>query len=307
MKIAALSIALSAAVIAQAADKAPIQSADLGSIDRHYIFSPQMGTDVAVDVWLPPEYNENTFYPVLYMHDGQNLFDASTTWNHQSWEVDGIAGTLIQEGIIEPVIVVGIHSEADSRLATLMPVRAVAHLKSFKGAAADMLGGFAPRGDEYVSFMVNTLKPLIDEKYRTRRDRANTYVGGSSMGGLMSIYALCERPDIFGGAMCLSTHWSGLPGCTDEFAAALRKYVEDRLPSVAEAFAEGCVPRLYFDHGTITIDEAYGPYQQLFNEMLRKKGYGPAYLMTYVAEGASHDEDAWSRRLNLPLTFLLHK
>lgn len=309
-KITSLIFAICAVSAAQAdSTKTPLQNADGGSIDRHYIFSPQLGEEVTIDVWLPEIYSATTdSLPVVYMHDGQNLYDPNTTWNHQSWNVDSIAAALISQDIITPPIIVGIHSVAESRLATLMPVKAVASLNLSKvGQAAEMLNNYTLRGDEYVDFIASTLKPTIDSRYRTLPDRANTYVAGSSMGGLMSIYALCERPDIFGNAMCLSTHWSGFPGQSDEFAEALRNYVNKRLPDVKTAFAEGYVPRLYFDHGTTTIDAGYGKYEDSFIDMLHNKGYGPAYLMTYVAEGAPHEEQAWSKRFSLPLTFMLHK
>lgn len=288
---------------------APLQTPEAGRIDRHYVYSPQLGEKVTIDVWLPEAYeNSLDSLPVIYMHDGQNLYDRNTTWNHQSWNVDSIATSLIRQDVIIPPIVVGVHSQADSRLATLMPVKAVSSLGLENvGDAAQMLNGMTVRGDEYVDFLASTLKPMIDSLYRTRPDRNNTYVSGSSMGGLISIYTLCERPDVFGNAMCLSTHWSGFPGCSDEFAAGLREYVRCTLPDVKDAFAEGYVPRLYFDHGTTTIDAGYGEYEKQFVKMLNEKGYGPTYLMTYVADGAPHEEQAWEKRFYLPLIFMLHK
>lgn len=303
-----LSVAVVAMGLAAFASHPLLQRADVGEVVRHYVYSPQLADTIPVDVWVPEGYGSSSeTYPVLYMHDGQNLYDETTTWNHQTWNVDSIAGKLIADGVIVPPIVVGVHSDAASRVATLMPTKAVASLDLNVAAYADVMNGVAPRGDAYVEFVATTLKPVIDREYRTRPERKDTYVGGSSMGGLMSIYALCERPDIFGNAMCLSTHWSGFPGISDEFARGLREYVGAKLPDAGEAFAEGYVPRLYFDHGTTTIDAGYGQYEAQFIEMLRAKGYGSEYLMTYIAEGAPHEEQAWSKRLYLPLIFLLHR
>lgn len=287
----------------------PLQKADCGAIYRHYIYSPQLADTIPVDVWTPPGYekSDTSRHPVIYMHDGQNLFDAETTWNHQSWNVDSIAGRLVKENVILPPIVVGIHSNPSTRVATLMPVKGVAAVEMRSGDFSGILGDIPLQGDEYVDFMVATLKPMIDAGYRTLSDRENTYVAGSSMGGLMSIYLLCERGDIFGNAICLSTHWSGTPDTADIFAAGMREYIREHLPSVDQAYKEGYVPRLYFDHGTATIDAGYGPYEDMVIAMLRDKGYGPAHLMTYVADGAAHEENAWSARFALPLVFMLHK
>lgn len=300
-------VAFSAILVSQAATTLP--QADCGDIMRHYIYSPQLTDTITIDVWTPPCYRQQSDkrYPVIYMHDGQNLFDATTTWNHQSWNIDSIAGRLIADDVIEAPIVVGIHSDAAKRIATLMPVNGVAGIDMESGELGGLLGGNHLQGNEYVAFMAEELKPMIDAAYRTLPSREDTYVAGSSMGGLMSVYALCERPDIFGNAICMSTHWSGTPEVSDRFAAGLRQYVHDRLPSVKQAFENGYVPRLYFDHGTATIDAGYGEYEDLFIQMLREKGYGPAWLMTYVAEGAAHEEKAWSARLALPLIFMLHK
>lgn len=292
---------------AQAKSHPQLQTTDIGKIIRHYVYSPQLADTIAVDVWLPAEYGTDPDgCPVIYMHDGQNLFDENTTWNHQTWNADSIAGRLAADNVIIPPIVVGIHSDASSRVATLMPVKAVAALNINPNEYEEILNGVAPRGDEYVAFLAETLKPVIDRTYSTRPDRANTYVAGSSMGGLMSIYALCERPDIFGGAICLSTHWSGFPGLSTPFATALREYVAQKLPDATLPDGAGYIPRLYFDHGTATIDADYGQYETPFIEMLRSKGYGPQYLMTYVAQGAPHEEQAWTKRFHLPLIFMLH-
>lgn len=303
--IVVLSIAMCTNII-WGAGRPELQRADVGEVVRHYVYSPQLADTIPVDVWLPEGYGkQDVKYPVIYMHDGQNLYDKATTWNHQAWNVDSIAGALAEQNVIEAPIVVGIHSDAATRVSTLMPVKAVASLNLDPKNYRERLR-IAPCGDEYVDFMVSTLKPVIDNTYSTLPGRENTYVAGSSMGGLMSIYALCERQDIFGGAICLSTHWSGFPGMSDQFAAAMSNYILTKLPDVKDAFASGYVARLYFDHGTATIDADYGQYESPFIEKLREKGYGSEYVMTYVAEGAPHEEQAWEKRFALPLIFMLH-
>lgn len=292
---------------AASAGTPPLQRPDCGHIDRLYVFSPQLGDTVPVDVWTPPAYSEaQDSLPVIYMHDGQNLYDASTTWNRQAWEVDSVMCALLSSGQARPAIIVGIHSDAATRIPTLMPQKAVADMPLAESLRAGKLKGKPVRGDAYAAFMVETLKPLIDSTYRTLPGRPYTSVMGSSMGGLMSIYALCEYPDVFGNALCLSTHWTGDPAIAPEFAAALYDYIDSHLPPAASFVEDGYVPMLYFDRGTETLDAAYGPYDDRVIAMLRAKGYGTAHLMTHVAKGAAHEERAWRDRLHLPLRFILH-
>ena len=279
---------------------APVQTAEYGRIDRTYIYSPQMGDTITVDTWVPDGYDKSTErYPVIYMHDGQNLFDANTTWNHQAWEMDRAMGRLIAADSISPAIIVGIHSFQDTRVADLMPRKAVSGTPL--EATLDMvkLKGRRVRGDEYASFIVETLKPAIDSTYRTLPDAPNTTVMGSSMGGLMSIYALCEYPRVFGNALCLSTHWVGSPDVADQFSDAMYRYIDAKVP------AEG--HRLYFDHGDATIDAYYGPHEERILALLRHKGYGHDRLKSLYAPGAAHCEDAWAARVHIPLIFLLGK
>jgi predicted alpha/beta superfamily hydrolase len=138
-----------------------------------------------VIVWLPPSYKEDQSerFPVLYMHDGQQIFDPSTsTWN-QDWEVDEWCSKLIYQNRLQEIIVVGIYSTTD-RYAEYNP---------------------AERGEAYTQFVVEELKPFIDAEYATLPDRAHTAVAGSSMGGAISFYMAWTRPDVFFGAACLSS------------------------------------------------------------------------------------------------------
>lgn len=281
----------------------PLQHADCGSIERLNIYSPQLDESVAVDVWLPEDYksDKSESYPVIYMHDGQNLFDASTTWNHQAWEIDSVMCRLISGDRVRPAIVVGIHSSAATRVGDLMPQKAVIGRgmeDTFESIGAkDMTA----RGDKYAAFIVGTLKPTIDALYATLPDRDNTAVMGSSMGGLMSIYALCEYPATFGTALCLSTHWVGAEQGVGRFSEAMYDYIDAELPEASSGH------HLYFDHGTATIDAAYGEAEELILELIRTKGYGEGTLLNGVYPGAVHEENAWKQRVAVPLTFFLHR
>ena len=157
------------------------------------------------------------------------------------------------------------------------------------------------RGVELVNcspFLVEELKPAIDAKYATKPGPEHTFMMGSSMGGLVSIYAMNEYPQVFGGAAGLSTHWmgSGQPNAAIPLAAF--NYLRDKL-----AAPEG--HRLYMDHGTTELDAGYAPYQAFVNEIVRDRGYTSANSMSRVFEGAGHNERAWAARLEIPLTFLM--
>lgn len=280
----------------------PRQQVDCGNIERMRIYSPQLNDTITVDTWLPEDYSQNPSvrYPVIYMHDGQNLFDASTTWNHQSWEMDQTMCSLVKTFKIKPAIIVGVHSFPDTRVADLMPQKAITGSPLETVLEEVKLKGMTPRGDAYAAFLVETLKPTVDNTYRTESDMRHTTVMGSSMGGLMSIYALCEYPEVFGNALCMSTHWTGAPSVAKEFEDAMYDYIESHLPSPE-------THRLYFDHGTATIDAGYGPAEERILEMINTKGYSidKRNLFNTVAYGAPHQETAWAARVALPLIFLL--
>lgn len=298
----AIIMALAGCSLASANDPAPLQQADCGRIERSRVFSPQLKDTITVDIWLPEDYSENQSerYPVIYMHDGQNLFDASTTWNHQSWEMDRAMCSLIKADKIKPAIIVGVHSSPTTRVADLMPEKAVTGTPLEAVLEEVKLKGMTPRGDAYAAFLVKTLKPIVDKTYRTEPDIRHTTVMGSSMGGLMSIYSLCEYPDVFGNAVCMSTHWTGAPAVAKEFEDAMYDYIDENLPSPANH-------RLYFDHGTETIDSGYGPAEERILGMIRTKGYSAAdgTLYNMVDQGAAHEERAWAARVSLPLIFIL--
>ncbi len=277
-----------------------IQKADTGSIERLIVESPQLQDSIVVDVWLPEGFGTDPAlrYPVLYMHDGQNLYDANTTWNGQSWEMDAAASQLIMEGEVPPFIIVGIHSDPEKRVSQLMPQLAVKEAGLDELMAEVKLKGQPVLGNKYAAFVVETLKPLIDKTYPTLPDAADTMVMGSSMGGLMSLYLISMYPEKFGGAACLSTHWYGSLNAGDLFGNAMIDFVENHLPDPS-------THRLYFDHGTSTIDELYGLWETKALLKAQEKGYVYGKnLDSYIDYGAPHEEKAWAGRVERPLRFL---
>jgi enterochelin esterase-like enzyme len=147
---------------------------------------------------------------------------------------------------------------------------------------------------------VQELKPAIDRKYATKPDAASTFIMGSSMGGLISVYAMNEYPQVFGGAAGLSTHWIGGFKPNSAIPLAGFNYLRDHLAPPQNH-------RLYQDHGTIELDAMYGPYQVFIDQIVRDAGYTDANFMTRVFEGTGHNEKAWAARLDIPVLFLLGK
>jgi len=278
----------------------PVPRVATGSLRRVAAFNSKFVAARTVDIWLPAGYPGAGRYDVLYLHDGQMLFDSTTTWNHQEWRVDETLGRLIQTNAVRPTIVVGIWNNGPLRLPEYFPQKALAYLPA--EARQRLLTNELhnqPLADNYLRFLTRELKPYIDRTFATRPEAAHTFVAGSSMGGLVSMYAFCEYPQVFGGAACLSTHWPGGFGPDQPVvAAAFQQYLRRHLPAPAGR-------RLYFDHGTTTLDSLYAPYQVAVDAVLRQRGYTPATWQTRTFPGASHSERAWARRLAMPLQFVL--
>ena len=278
-----------------------------GRLVVHEAFASRHVQPRRVAVWLPPGYDDSAEpQAVLYMQDGQNLFDPATAYGGQSWEVDRHLAALQAAGEVRPAMVVGIwNTPLRSReYAPAAPILALPEPLRDR-----VLGGDSPLSDQYLRFLVEELKPFIDARYRTRPDRANTLLMGSSMGSLISLYALASCPEVFGAAACLSTHWPitldpqllSPAGAAerDEIAAAFYAWLERHLPLAGSH-------RLYFDRGTLHLDALYGPYQAKIDRLLAARGYrdGGDWLSRVFA-GADHDEASWRRRLDIPLRFLL--
>lgn len=284
---------LIAAVAAQ-----PMPRVDAGRIERLENLASKFVDPRNVDIWLPRDYSPQRRYAVLYMHDGQMLFDATTTWNKQAWNIQSAVTRLVDQGVIEPLIIVGIWNNGKYRHSEYFPEKVLPFMSARKRAKfiAKGLEGRA-RADAYLRFIVEELKPMIDARYATRPDREHTFIMGSSMGGLISVYAICEYPGVFGGAAALSTHWTGERKANEEIPAAGRRYLADALPDPASH-------RLYMDHGTTELDALYVPYQPLVDEVVRQRGYTDANFMSRVFEGAGHNERAWADRIDIPLRSL---
>ena len=284
--------------------QAQLPAVSSGKLERIENFPSKYVTPRHVDVWLPEGYTPEKRYAVLYMHDGQMLFDAASTWNKQAWEVDEVAAAGIKTGNMREFIVVGIWNGGETRHVDYFPQKPFESLprhlrdslyRANRTDGSSVFHGHTVQSDRYLKFLVKELKPLIDSRYGTLRDRENTFVAGSSMGGLISWYALCEYPGVFGGAACLSTHWPGTFSLENNpVPEAFFAYLRAHLPDPR-------THRLWFDYGDATLDALYPPLQARADEILQAKGYAPGHFFP----GEGHSEKAWNKRLAQPLAFLL--
>jgi predicted alpha/beta superfamily hydrolase len=279
-----------------------------GTIKRIDTFPSKFVRPRTVDVWLPNGYSEAEKYAVLYMHDGQMLFDATTTWNKQEWKVDEIMSDLLQSKKIKNTIVVAIWNHSDIRHSDYYPQKPFDLLpQKFRDSIfseSQKQFGTAFKGlqsDNYLKFIVEELKPFIDKNFSVHTNYENTFIAGSSMGGLISMYAFCEYPTVFGGAACLSTHWPGfMPKENSEVPETFFTYLEQHLPSPK-------THKIYFDYGTETLDASYLPYQHRVDEVLKLKGFTEENSKNLKFEGTDHSENSWNRRFQIPVEFLLKK
>jgi predicted alpha/beta superfamily hydrolase len=252
-----------------------------GNFRYHNKFPSQsLGDPHDVIVYLPPDYEErlDRFYPVLYLHDGQNLFDSATAFNNQEWGVDETAEALIAEGIIEPLIIVGIYNNGEKRLAEYTHVR----------NRRDQ-GGRARR---HAYFVLDELKPFIESEYRVRLGPANTGLGGSSLGGLVTLYMGLHFPEIFGKLIVMS------PSIWWAQRAILRE-----IRKVRGKFDQ----KIWLDVGTLEGDDPASCVRNAsdLRDALIERGWELDRDLRFVAdEGAGHDERAWGFRMRDALTFL---
>lgn len=267
---------------------------------------------MTVWIWLPPGYGrvKGKHYPVLYMHDGQNLFDRKLTNFDQEWGIDEAIPRIAALGKLREWIVVGVQSPR-SRYNVLFPAKLLPFLSPAFQQRVRQLDSGDPKGPfssaAYLDFLVHMVKQRVDRSFRTLPGRTDTAVMGSSMGGLISFYAMAEYPDVFGQAACVSMHVA--------LGSPTEKNVDHALLAgeVATAFDQYLATskmrpghnRLYIDHGSKTLDGSYGPYTDALVPMFHRRGWadGPNFeFRTFT--GAEHNETAWRERVDIPLSFL---
>jgi len=242
-------------------------------------YSPELKNSRNIIIYLPPDYESSTErYPVLYMHDGQNIFDAATSFSGVEWGADESAEELIKNGLLQPIIIVGIYNTGAERMNEYSPW------------IDENYGG--GKGDLYAQFIVNTLKPYIDSNFRTLSGRENTAILGSSMGGLISLYIGIEHNDVFSkiGAMSPSVWFAN------------RKLLEYANQAKVDDFT-----MIYVDIGTA---EGQNPVahlnntRELYKSLVKKANVDVMYLED---RNAAHSEGAWAKRLPEVLLFFFGK
>jgi predicted alpha/beta superfamily hydrolase len=243
--------------------------------------SPQLDNERPVLVWLPPGYDHEPTrrYPVLYLYDGQNVFDAATAFAGVEWQADETAARLIAERKIPPLIIVGV-GNSPQRMDECTPARDARH------------GG--GRADEYLAFLRETLKPLIDRTYRTQPEREHTAIAGSSLGGLLALYASFRCPETFGRVAALAPTLSWADGAVVDFVRAqratrpLRLWIDVDTGATEDAPPDAIVVQarrlkaLFAESGLPVGDEFH--YEEI--------------------PGGRHHESDWAARFDRVLTFL---
>ena len=284
-------------------------AAALGRIDTIPAFSSAYVMPRQVTVWTPEGYDpKGPPLPVLYMHDGENLYEPSHSLSHADWGIAATVSRLIKAGKIPPVIIVGMNS-TPLRGREYLPAGIVAKLPEATRTVIEASWKGPSLADAYLAFIILEVKPYVDRHYRTKTDAAHTFIMGSSMGGLISFYAQAEHPEVFGGSASLSLHMlMGGPvdmvsvdqkGLEKDVIAAFDRYVTDK-PLTSEGH------KIYVDRGDQTLDAYYGAYTADFDAMMSRHGWNSSdTYMSRTYPGAAHSEPDWARRLDIPLEFLL--
>jgi predicted alpha/beta superfamily hydrolase len=253
------------------ADIYPFFGAPFGKLTIIPAFaSPQLNNSRSLRIFLPASYNENTAkrYPVLYMHDGQNLFDAKTAAYGVEWGIDETVNRLVATGVLDEIIVVGIDNTPD-------------RIPEYTPCCDPKYGG--GKLDAYQSFIVDTLKPYVDRTLRTLPDKEHTAIMGSSLGGIASVLIAHRKPEIFSkaGGVSSSFWWDN-------------KVLVNKLPARVPV-------KFYLDAGTSNdgLEET-----KLMREAMLKQGYRDGVDLFYYADaGGSHNEKSWAARVDKPLTW----
>jgi enterochelin esterase-like enzyme len=238
-------------------------------------------------VWLPPGYddakNADRRYPVLYLHDGQNVFEQLPGVPGE-WHADETATRLIAAGEIAPLIIVGIPHAGAERSSEYLPVAA--------------LRGAEPRADEYLEFLTGEVMPRVERAFRVERGAEHRAVGGASLGAVVSVYAATRRPDLFGAVLAEST--PTLSGAGGPWSALLEEV--ERWPARVYLGMGG--REVGLDAANDELNAAYAESARQMDAMLERKGLDGAHRMLALDPEAVHNEDAWATRFPAALKFL---
>ena len=258
-------------------------------------------------IWLPPGYDRgNRRYPVLYMHDGHNLFDPAKSNFNKVWAADKAMLAAVKSGKVAPHIIVGIWAPGKDRYRQYLPQSLYQSSSGAPRTAMDAMTGGSVISEAYLNWLAGPLKQWVDSSFRTRPGRDDTAIVGSSMGGLMSCYAFLERAQTYGRAGCVSSHWPAADPTRVGPANAELIALWDSWFAARLGQPDG--RRVWMDHGTATLDAFYAPYQQAIDARMAASGWQRGRdWESKVYEGAEHEENAWARRLPELFGWLLRK
>jgi enterochelin esterase-like enzyme len=272
--------------------KAQKPTPSVGRIDFIEKFPSQHVDARSFAVWLPRDYSPNKKYNVIYLHDGQNLFDSTITWNQQEWHIDEHLQKLIDSKKIKPCIAVGIWNNGEKRHVEYFPQKPFENLDSLfqdsllhvnRNPNTPMFAGKVI-SDQYLLFLTCELVPYIQSIYPIRKQAKHCTIAGASMGGLISWYAALEYPQTFGNAACFSTHWPGIWPADDQ-----KKKIFQAFLNYAQSHPSKKT-HWYFDHGTEGLDQFYAPYQKDMDAIYSSG----RHFSSIEYGGFDHSEKAWS-------------
>jgi predicted alpha/beta superfamily hydrolase len=259
-----------------------------GDLRLHEFHSRIFRNTRILRVWVPPRYdalgNETRHYPVLYLNDGQNLFDRATAFAGVEWQVDETADRLIRQEVIPPLIIVGIDNTQGDRIKEYLPYR------SFHPPV------LRPQGRRYPDFLLNEVMPFVNERYRIARGPENTGSGGSSLGALISLYTVIERPGVFGRLLLESPSLFVSNRRILKYSRHFRRWPAKL--SVAIGTRES---------GRADKDRQVVEDVRELERILRRAGMDGTRLLVRVDEGATHNEGEWAKRFPDALSFLFGK
>lgn len=285
----------------------PLAAEDTGRLIEYERVAAEGLPDQRLSIWLPPGYDAgDRSYPVLYMHDGHNLFDVKNSNFNKVWAADKAMLAAVKTGRVEPHIIVGIWAPGPDRYRQYLPRSAYDAATPGLKAQMDAAAGGEILSARYLDWIAGPLKLWIDARYRTRTGRDDTAIVGSSMGGLMSCYAFLERPAVFGRAGCVSSHWPAVDPRAVAGEDAALKAMWDAWFAARLGKPDG--RRVWMDHGTATLDQFYAPYQQVVDARFAAAGWQRGRdWESRVYDGAEHEENAWAARLPEIFAWLLAK
>jgi predicted alpha/beta superfamily hydrolase len=259
-----------------------------GTLRLHEFSSRIFHNKRMLRVWVPPGYdlpeNSGRRYPVFYLNDGQNLFESATSFTGVEWEVDETASRMIALGVIPPIIFVGIDNSGNERLKEYIPYRSLSPLV------------LRPLGTKYPDFLLKEVMPFVGQRYRVAKGPENTALGGSSLGGLISLYVTIADAGVFGRLLVESPSlWVG----NQQILRDARKFRD-----WPEKVALGVGTR---EAGREDKDSQTLENVRELERVLRRAGLDQQRLAVEVAEGATHSEGAWAARFPTALAFLFGK